>query len=129
MLLFGGPKRQKERKFRSLEKQYKGSPEMIASTKASWLTSRGNRYGQQGKLDQAITDFREAIELKTDHIPAYIALGIAYREKGMLQEALTTLKNAPRKVTTFGKEFSGPEFDEMIEFLENLIQEFERDLS
>lgn len=84
---------------------------MINITKASWLTSRGNHSGQQGKLNQAIGDFKEAIELKPDHIPAYTALGVAYRKKGMLNEALKTLNKAPHKMTMYGKEIGGFEFD------------------
>jgi tetratricopeptide (TPR) repeat protein len=88
--LFGSqsPERQKNIKFQKFEKQFDGCQDMINITKATWLTSRGNHSGQQGKLDQAISDFKEAIELKPDHIPAYTALGLAYREKGMLHEAL-----------------------------------------
>ena len=111
--LFGeqSPESQKNVKFQELEKQYDGVQEMINITKASWLTSRGNHSGQQGKLDQAISDFKEAIELKPDHIPAHTALGVAYREKGMLHEALATLNKAPHKMTMFGKELGGFEFD------------------
>jgi tetratricopeptide (TPR) repeat protein len=111
--LFGSQssERQKNVKFQKLEKQYDGSQEMINFTKAAWLTSRGNHYGQQGKFDQAIIDFKEAIEFKPDHIPAHLSLGIAYREKRMLHEALATLNKAPHKTIMFGNEIGGDEFD------------------
>jgi len=102
---------QKNIKFQEFEKQFVINQEMVNFTKASWLTSRGNHFVQQGKLDQAISDFKEAIELKPDYIPTHIALGVAYREKGMLREALTNLNKAPHKMTMFGKEFGGCEFD------------------
>ncbi|MFQ5853752.1 MAG: tetratricopeptide repeat protein [Candidatus Binatia bacterium] len=98
-----GPEDEKKRKFREFEKGFHAE-EMINLSKAVWLTSRGNHYGEQGNLDQAIADFREAIELKLDHSPAYISLGIAYREKGMFREALEILHKAPRKMTAHGQE-------------------------
>ncbi len=111
--LFGSqsPESQKNVKFQKLEKQFDGNQEMINVAKASWLTSRGNDSRQQGELDQAISDFKEAIELKPDHVSAHTALGVAYREKGMLHEALATLNKAPHKTTLVGKELEDFEFN------------------
>ncbi|MHA2061641.1 MAG: hypothetical protein ACW963_05045 [Candidatus Sifarchaeia archaeon] len=102
---------QKVEKFRDLEKEYDGFPEMIRLAKASWLTSRGNHYGQQRLLGRAISQFTEAITIKGDFIPAYLSLGIAYREKGMYQEALSILEKAPSKLKIDGSELGGFEFD------------------
>ncbi|MCK9401727.1 MAG: hypothetical protein M0Q51_17310 [Bacteroidales bacterium] len=105
------PEKQKNNKFQELETLFAGDQEMMSFSKSSWLTSRGGYYGGQGKLDQAIMDFKDAIILKPDHIPSYIALGIAYREKGMLQDALATLNKAPHVMIISGKELGGSEFD------------------
>jgi len=102
---------QKDAKFQEFERQFAGSPDMVALTKASWLTSRGNYYGEQGELNKAIADFKEAIQLKPDHAPAHMSLSIAYGEKRMFEEALTVLNAAPRKMRMGGKEIGGTEFD------------------
>lgn len=111
--LFGvqNPENQKNTKFRKIEKQYAGVQEMIGFTKASWLNSRGNHYGHQGNLNQAILDFKEAIELKPDYIPAYLSLSVAYRESRLFDKALEVLNRAPRRMLIFGKEVAGDDFD------------------
>lgn len=105
------PNDQKNKAFSEIEKKYGGDQELVNYKKSSWLTSRGNYFGQQGKLDQAINDFKEAIVLKPDHTPTYAALGVAFREKGMFQEALTILNKAPHKMKIFGKEVHCSEFE------------------
>lgn len=91
---------QKIEKIRRFERQYEGYPEMIRSNKTAWLTSRGNYYGEKGNLDKAISSFKEAISIKSDFTPAYISLGIAYREKGMHQEALAIIEIAYQSYVT-----------------------------
>jgi tetratricopeptide (TPR) repeat protein len=86
---------QKDGKFRELEAQYPGDPEMVNFAKATWLTSRGNYFGQQKDLNRAIADFKEAIRLRPKFVQAHISLGIAYREKGMLKKAVETFQTAP----------------------------------
>lgn len=95
---------QKRAKFEELERQFAGTPEMVNFTKATWLTSRGNHYGQQNQLDQATADFKEAITLNPNHTPAYISLGLAYREKRMFKEAIAILEKAPRESKVYGDE-------------------------
>ena len=115
----------KRQKFQKLEKLYAGNTEMINSAKAFCLTSRGNNYGERGYLDQAILDFKEAIQFKPDHIPAFLSLGLAYSGKGMFQEALSLLKSSPRK----WKLYDAQELDadpEMIQQLNTLIRELEQ---
>ncbi len=107
----GNRERQKNAKFQELERQLAGNPDMIALTRAAWLTSRGNHYGQQGQLNEAIADFKEAIQLKPDHTPAHMSLAVAYREKGMFEEGLAVLNAAPRKTGIGGKEIGGTELD------------------
>ena len=101
---------EKENKFLELEKSFKGDQETINFFKASWLTSRGNYYGQQKKYEQAKNDFNEAINLN-HYIPAYIGLGVLYREMGNFEEALKTLKSAPKKVIFHGKNKYNQRFD------------------
>jgi len=68
------PNKQKEIKFRELEADLAESPDVLAMMKAAWLSSRGNIYGEQGKVDEAIYDFEEAIRIKQDHIFSYFSL-------------------------------------------------------
>lgn len=48
----------------------------------------GVLYLQQGKLDEAIVRFKEALEIAKDHQEALIYLGIAYMNKGQKSQAL-----------------------------------------
>jgi len=114
---------EKERKFKEFERRFAGDRDMINSSKAVWLASRGNEYGKQGNIDQAISDFKESIEFKKDYIPSYVGLGISYREKGMFQEALQVVKNAKLQWETYEKWFSADQ--KMAEHLDRLMQELE----
>lgn len=93
---------QKIAKFQELERQFGGDSEMANFAKAAWLTSRGNHYGQQNQLDQAIADFKEAIALNPNHTPAYLSLGIAYRAKKMFKEAIAILEKGPKESKVYG---------------------------
>jgi tetratricopeptide (TPR) repeat protein len=97
------PNKQKEAKFRELETDFNQSPEHLAMMKATWLASRGNNLGEQGKLDEAIEDFEEAIQIKPDHLPSYFSLAIAYQNKGMTEKANAILKAAPEEMIVDGK--------------------------
>ena len=97
------PNKQKKEKFRDLEKEFSDFPEMLAFTKATWLSSRGNNFGEQGKLDEAIQDFEEAIQLKPDHLPSYCSLSIAYQRKGMTDKAKAILDATPEEMKLDGK--------------------------
>ena len=96
------PNKQKEIKFREFEKDFGDSPEMLASTKATWLSSRGNSLGDRGKLDEAIQDFEEAIRVKPDHLPSHFSLAIAYQKKGMNEKAKSILEAAPEQMKVNG---------------------------
>lgn len=112
-MIFGlfSPEKQKAKKFKEIEKDWLDEPEMLSMTKASWLTSRGNHYYAKGNLSQAISDFKEAIEINYNYIAAYLSLAFAYSKKEMFHEALQVLNDAPRKVKLLNKETSGFEFD------------------
>jgi tetratricopeptide (TPR) repeat protein len=97
------PQKQKEKKFRELEKEFTGSVEMLALQKATWLSSRGNSLGERGKLEEAIQDFEEAIRIKNDHIPSYCSLGIAYEKKGMDEKARQIIDKAPEELKVDGQ--------------------------
>ena len=115
---------QKRQKFQGFERLAAGDLEMINHAKALWLTSRGNHYGERGSFDYAISDFKEALTFKPDHIPAFLGLGVAYKYKGMFQEALSILKSAPRQWTLHGQAHDAD--PEMIQQLNTLIRELER---
>jgi tetratricopeptide (TPR) repeat protein len=68
--------------------------EILNSTKATWLTSRGNHYGSQKKYQEALADFQEAIMLKSDHLPAYFGIAVAYKE---------IIEKAPDEMKLHGK--------------------------
>jgi tetratricopeptide (TPR) repeat protein len=67
--------------------------------KAAWLTSRGNHYAATGDLDAAISDYKEALGLKHDWAPAYVALATALQQKGLIAEAVDLLLKAPLQMT------------------------------
>jgi len=106
------PNKQKEAKFRELEADFSElSPEDVDNhvkdtlnmMKATWLSSRGNYLGDRGRLDEAIQDFEEAIQLKPDHIPSYFSLAKAYQKKGMTDKANLILEAAPEETKVDGK--------------------------
>ncbi len=122
----------RRQKFLELERLYAGNTKMINDAKALWLTNRGVYYGERGYVDQAIEDFKEAITWKSDHIPAFLALGMAYKDQGMFHQALSILKSAPRTWTIAGqKHDANPATVQqlnmaMLQQLDTLIRELER---
>lgn len=108
---FGSDNGEKARKFEELEKRHGDSPGYLKLTKASWLTKRGNTYGEQGELDKAVDSFKEAIEIRRDYFPAYISLALAYRGKELYGKAIETIEDAPTTMNFNGKELGGFEYD------------------
>ena len=51
---------------------------------------------QQGKFDEAIAQYREALRLKPGYTEAYYDLGVAYDQKGQLDEAIRQYQQAIR---------------------------------
>lgn len=101
--LFGHHDEQKTAKFSELEKSFSGDEEMIKQSKAIWLTSRGNHFGTNNAYQKAVSDFQEAIDLKSDYLPAYFGLAVAYKEMGDVQKGIDVIENAPTEMKFGGK--------------------------
>ncbi len=54
----------------------------------------GNIYRNEGRLDEAVAEFRYAILLYDDYVDAHNNLGVTYRKKGMLKAAMEEYKRA-----------------------------------
>jgi len=52
------------------------------------LISRGAAYTKQGKLDQAIIDFNEAIKMRPDDVDALTDRGNVFGKKGFYEKAI-----------------------------------------
>lgn len=76
----------------SEEEDLLGDPSFSQAIK---LTSQGNYFGERGDLARAIACFQGALAFKRDHVPAHLALSVAYREMGEYQQALDVLAAAP----------------------------------
>ncbi len=57
-------------------------------------TSLGLLYLDQGKLEQAIFELKEAINIKPDNIEAYNDLGLVYMQKNEFDKAISAFKKA-----------------------------------
>lgn len=102
----------KEEKFRALAQKYPDSPGRLSMAKARWLTERGNSHGQAGTLDLAIADFKEAINIRRDYVPAYIALTLAYRAGERYEEALEVIEEMPSRMKVGDAELGGFQYDQ-----------------
>ena len=58
---------------------------------------RGDALYQEGKHEQAIASFREAIRIQPDFAVAYYVLGDALLEQGKLEEGIAALRDAIRQ--------------------------------
>jgi len=56
--------------------------------------SIGEIFQREGKLDEAIHHYRQAIQLKSNYEDAHNNLGLAYYKKGMLENAISEYKKA-----------------------------------
>jgi tetratricopeptide (TPR) repeat protein len=54
----------------------------------------GTVWFNKGMLDEAISEYIQAIDINPIYVEAYINLGVAYREKGMLDESIAQHKKA-----------------------------------
>jgi Flp pilus assembly protein TadD len=54
----------------------------------------GNVLTAQGKLDEAIAEFRAAIRVKPDDDEAHCSLGVALAKQGKLDEAIAEFRKA-----------------------------------
>lgn len=98
-------------KFQQLEEKYADSPEYLDLTRANWLTNRGNTHGRNKEMQQAIVDFKDAIEIKQDYFPAYLSMALAYKEMGEYDKAIMTLDEAPTDMNMEGNDLGGFEYD------------------
>jgi tetratricopeptide (TPR) repeat protein len=57
----------------------------------------GMAYSDQGKLHDAVTHLKKAVELQPDHTNAMVALGVAYSRQRRWEEAAEILGEAVRK--------------------------------
>ena len=89
---------QKSLKFKEFDEESKGDSRWANFYKSCWLTDRGNYYAQQDQSEQAISDFKEAIMLTSNHIPAYISLGITYNAQNAPNEAINILNLSLEKL-------------------------------
>ncbi len=56
----------------------------------------GALYGRKGMLDEAIEEFRRALEITPDRAETHINLGVAYYNKGVRKEAIQEFEEALR---------------------------------
>ena len=54
----------------------------------------GNVLKDQGKLDEAIASYRQALTLKTDYAEAYNNMGVALKDQGKLHDAIASYRQA-----------------------------------
>jgi tetratricopeptide (TPR) repeat protein len=66
----------------------------LAPRSADELNGLGITLAQQGRLEEAIADFRRALEINPDLAQAHHNLGIALQEQGRLEEAVASYRRA-----------------------------------
>ena len=59
-----------------------------------YFSNLGNALKDQGKLDEAIAAYRQAIGIKPDYAEAHSNLGNALKEQGKLDEAIAAYRQA-----------------------------------
>ncbi|HDN79272.1 MAG TPA: tetratricopeptide repeat protein [Chloroflexi bacterium] len=57
---------------------------------------KGIEYARQGKLDEAVAEFKEAIRLEPDNAKAHYNLGLVYDKQGQFDQAIAEYKEAIR---------------------------------
>jgi len=97
--------------FKHFEEVFAGDPQKVALAKAAWLTRRGQQWANWGGLLKAQAYLAEAIAVKDDYLPAYVALVGVYRETAirtgiisLLWRAKEILESLPRKTRLLGSE-------------------------
>lgn len=92
--------RQKREKFEELEED--GEEEFVNSQKATWLVNRGIYYRTNGMLDEALRDFEEALQLKSDHLGAHYSKALVYVVKGEIDKVQKLLREMPDEMRVDG---------------------------
>ena len=97
--------------FNHFETVFAGDPQKVSLAKAAWLTRRGQQWHNWGGLLKAQIYLAEAIAVKDDYLPAYIALVAVYRDTavgtgaiGLLWKAKELLESLPTRVRLLGSE-------------------------
>ncbi len=66
---------------------------------------RGEALVRRGKIDEAIVEFKKAIEMDSQFSAAYTSLGAAYGQKGIIDQSISASKMAieldPRNATAY----------------------------
>ena len=66
---------------------------------------RGEALASKGKIDGAIIEFENAIEMRPDYTAAYTSLGAAYGQKGLIEQSISASKKAieqdPQNATAY----------------------------
>jgi len=65
-----------------------------STDKALLLNNLGNTLTTQGRLEEAVTQYKKAINLKADHVKAYANLGSALSSLGKVDEAIQCYETA-----------------------------------
>jgi predicted O-linked N-acetylglucosamine transferase (SPINDLY family) len=127
-LLLGDSRRSSLSETFRLTPPLESQPSSIEQSNVS--KSQGDSYFDQGKLDEAVACYREAITLNPDHAKAHNNLGGVYREQNLLADAerhfrravelSPTLANVHYNLASLQIALGRP-----IEAMENLAREFE----
>ena len=75
--------------FYPIENRYQLDPNY-----ASAYNNLGNALSDQGKLEEAIASYQQAIQLNPDSASAYYNLGVTLRRQGKLEEAIANYQQA-----------------------------------
>jgi len=55
---------------------------------------QGFNFFAKGQVEEAIAEYKKAVELDPQFTMAYLALSMAYEKKGMIDEAIEAIKRA-----------------------------------
>ncbi|MFA6500127.1 MAG: tetratricopeptide repeat protein [Desulfurivibrionaceae bacterium] len=66
----------------------------LVSSSAEAYLDHGNMLKENGKPQEAVASYQQALALKPDYAKAYINLGVVYQEEGLLEEAAVNYRRA-----------------------------------
>lgn len=78
------------------KKKYEESSKAGLRSDVNVHLKRGLAYGMQGKIEQSILEFQEALKVNPNDAIAHYSLGNTYKEQGNLEEAIVELREALR---------------------------------
>lgn len=97
-------KKQKEQKFRELEKDFRKrdsdiySPDFLNILKAGWLVERGAYLADNENMELGGHDFKEALEIDPDNISVRQVMAMFYRQSGDSEAALEIIKTTKKSI-------------------------------